>query len=84
LSITYCSRYALTIHLQAVLYAIDCSKQANLSAELARKHARDAELNAERVGIELQRLERLCKPSFDNETMQAVRQLIVASGGVTP
>ncbi|KAF3036364.1 hypothetical protein E8E11_002900 [Didymella keratinophila] len=69
---------------EAVLHAVDCSKQANLSAELARKHARDAELNAEHVGIELQRLERLCKPSFDNETMQAVRQLIVVSGGVAP
>jgi hypothetical protein len=54
------------------------------SAELARKHARDAELNVERVGIELQRLEKLCEPSFDDETMQAIRQLIVTAGVVAP
>lgn len=61
------------------MHAVDCSKQAKLSAERARKHARDAELNVERVGLELQRLEKLCKPSFDDETMQAIRQLIVAA-----
>lgn len=73
------------VYLQAVLHAVDCSKQAKLSAELARKHARDAELNAENAHIGLQRLEKLCKPDFDDdETMQAIRQLSVASGIVEP
>lgn len=72
------------IHMQAVLHAVDCSKQTKLSAELAKKHARDAELNAERAIIELQRLEELCKPNFDDDTMQAIRQLIVATGVVVP
>ncbi|KAF3041708.1 hypothetical protein E8E12_006374 [Didymella heteroderae] len=65
---------------EAVLHAIDCSKQARLSAELARKHARDAELKAERAGIELQRLEKLCESGFDSDTMQAIRQLTVMAG----
>ncbi|KAJ4375555.1 hypothetical protein N0V86_007088 [Didymella sp. IMI 355093] len=67
---------------EAVLHAAECSKKATLSAELARKHARDAELDAERAGIELQRLEKLCKPGFGDEMMQAIRQLIVAAGVV--
>ncbi|KAF2627524.1 hypothetical protein BU25DRAFT_49456 [Macroventuria anomochaeta] len=65
---------------EAVLHAVECSKEAKLSAELARKHARDAELNADRAGIELKRLEKLCESSFDDETMLAIKQLIVAAG----
>jgi hypothetical protein len=72
------------IRVQAILHAVEGSKQAKLGAELARKHARDAELNVERVGIELQRLERLCTPSFDEETMQAIRQLISTASFVAP
>ncbi|KAF1926227.1 uncharacterized protein M421DRAFT_94085 [Didymella exigua CBS 183.55] len=69
---------------EAVLHAVACSMEANLSAELARKHARDAELNAERAGVELKRLEQLCEPDFDDDTMQAIRQLIMAAGIVSP
>nr|GFD56862.1 hypothetical protein [Tanacetum cinerariifolium] len=55
-------------------------KEAKISAELARKHARDAELNVERAGLGLKRLEKLCEPGFDNETMQLVRHVIMATG----
>jgi hypothetical protein len=49
-----------------------------MSADLAKKYAIEAELNAKRVCIELQRLESLCESRFDTETMQAIRQLITA------
>lgn len=55
-----------------------------MSAELARKHARDAELNAERADIGLQRLKKLCESSFDDETMQAIKELITAAGIIEP
>ena len=49
-----------------------------MSAGLAKKHAIEAELNAKRVFIELKRLESLCECSFDTDTMQAIRHLIMA------
>ena len=49
-----------------------------MSADLAKKHAIEAEFNAKRACIELGRLESLCEPGFDTETMQAIRQLISA------
>jgi hypothetical protein len=55
-----------------------------MSAELARKHARDAELNAERAGVELQRLQKLCEPDFDDETLQAIKLLTMTTGVVEP
>ncbi|KAL6708809.1 hypothetical protein ACN47E_002216 [Coniothyrium glycines] len=61
---------------EAVLHSVECFKEAKLSAELARKHARDAELNVERAGMEISHLERLCKASFDVETLAAVKELI--------
>ncbi|KAJ4988826.1 hypothetical protein SVAN01_05633 [Stagonosporopsis vannaccii] len=65
---------------EAILHTIECFKEAGLSAELAKKHARDAELNADRAGLELKRLAKLCEPVFDNETMQSIKQLIMAAG----
>lgn len=66
--------------MQAILHTVECFQEAGLSAELARKHARDAELNADRAGLELKRLVQLCEPGFDDETMQSVKQLITAAG----
>ncbi|KAG9205554.1 hypothetical protein G6514_008196 [Epicoccum nigrum] len=63
---------------EAVLRAAECSKAAKMSADLAKQDAVEAELNAKRVCIELERLESLCEPGFDAETMQAIRQLISA------
>ncbi|KAH6643065.1 hypothetical protein C7974DRAFT_386722 [Boeremia exigua] len=65
---------------EAILQAVECSKEAKLSAELAWKYARDADLKAQCAGTELERLQKLCQPSFDNETMQAIKQLITAAG----
>lgn len=53
-----------------------------MSAELAKKHARDAKLNAERAGIGLKRLETLCEHGFDVETMQMIKQLIATAGAI--
>ena len=61
---------------QAVLHSIECYKEAKLSAEKAKKHARDAELNVERASMELIRLQRLCEPEFDGETLQAIKELV--------
>lgn len=65
---------------QAVLHAAECSKQAKISAELARKNARGAELNARRAGVALKRLEKLCELGFNDETLQTLKQLITAAG----
>ncbi|UPX13173.1 uncharacterized protein EKO05_0003697 [Ascochyta rabiei] len=65
---------------EAVLHAVECSQEASMSAELARKHACDAELSAERAGVELKRLVKLCEHGFDSETLRAMKQLITASG----
>jgi len=40
-------------------------------------------LHAQRASVELKRLEKLCEPSFDNEMLQALEQLITAPGIVT-
>ncbi len=55
-----------------------------MCAERARQHARDAELSAERTCIALERLQKLCEPSFDEETMQAFKQLITTADGSRP
>lgn len=62
------------------MHAVECSKRAKRSAELAIKHAHNAELNAWRVSNELRRLEKLCEPGFDKETIMAIKQLIMATG----
>lgn len=67
---------------QAILHTVECFKEAELSAELARKHAREAELNADRAGLELKRLAKLCEPNFDWETMQLIKQLFREAGVV--
>ncbi|KAF2128010.1 hypothetical protein P153DRAFT_397892 [Dothidotthia symphoricarpi CBS 119687] len=67
---------------EAVLHAVECSKEVKLSAEKARKHARDAELNAGRVTVELERLHKLCKADFDGETLTTIKELIKSVGCV--
>ena len=67
---------------QALLNAADAYKQARISAAKAKKHARHAELNAERAGVELERMQTLFEPHFDHETMQAIRQLIHCVGAI--
>ncbi|KAJ8114072.1 hypothetical protein OPT61_g3951 [Boeremia exigua] len=64
---------------EAILHTFECSQASRVSAELARKYACDAELNADRAGVELKRLEKLCGPSFDDKTMQAIKQVIAAA-----
>jgi hypothetical protein len=59
---------------QAVLCVIECVKEAKKDAEVARKHARDAELNVERMRLELTRLEKLCL--FDEESVHMIRKLV--------
>ncbi|KAJ4333550.1 hypothetical protein N0V95_009395 [Ascochyta clinopodiicola] len=61
---------------EAVLHAVECSQEAKMGAELASKHARDAEASAKRAGVELKRLVKLCEPGFDLEALQAINQLI--------
>jgi hypothetical protein len=73
----------LTIHIkQAVLHSVECFKEAKLSAEQARKHARDAELNVERARMEMVRLNKLCEAIFDVETLQTIKELIAVGGHV--
>jgi hypothetical protein len=67
---------------QTLLNAVDAHKQARISAAKAKKHARDAELNAERAGVELERMQKLCEPDFDHETLQAIKNLMRCAGAV--
>jgi hypothetical protein len=46
------------------------------NADLAKKHARDAELNVGRASVELNKLQELCTPDFDIETLQAIKNLV--------
>ncbi|KAJ4322642.1 hypothetical protein N0V94_002295 [Neodidymelliopsis sp. IMI 364377] len=62
---------------EALLNTVEYSREARISAETAKKHASDAELNAERAGLEMQRLLELCESELDNETLQALKLLIV-------
>ncbi|KAF3002646.1 hypothetical protein E8E13_009318 [Curvularia kusanoi] len=64
---------------EAVLHAAECSKAAQTSAELAKRHAADADLNARRVWADLKRLKELCEPGFDTETMQAIQRLFLVA-----
>lgn len=43
---------------------------------MAKKYARDAELNAERAAVELRILQKLCEPEFDGETLAAIKGLV--------
>lgn len=55
-----------------------------MSTEKARKHARDAELNAERAGMELVRMQKLCAPVLDSETLLAIEELLRHDGLIGP
>jgi hypothetical protein len=61
---------------QVVLKTIEHSKEAKVSAEKARMHARDAELYADRAHMGLERLLQLCEPGFDGETLQGIKHVV--------
>jgi hypothetical protein len=67
---------------QGLLNSVDAYKQARISATKAKRHAREAEINAERAGIELERLQKLCEPDFDHETVQAIKELVMCVGSI--
>lgn len=73
----------LTIQIkQTLLNVVDAHKQARISAAKAKKHARHAELNAERATVELERMQKLCEPVFDHETVQAIKELVKCVGAL--
>ncbi|KAF1851609.1 uncharacterized protein K460DRAFT_38539 [Cucurbitaria berberidis CBS 394.84] len=59
---------------QAVCHSVQCYRAAQSSAEKAREHARDAELNAERVSSDMLHLQRLCERGFHGKALQAIQQ----------
>lgn len=61
---------------QAVLNSYDAYKNAQISATEAQKHARQAELNAQRASVEMARIQQLCGPDLDPETAEAVKDLV--------
>lgn len=61
---------------QVVLNSVEAYRQAKISAAHAKKYARQAELSVHRAGMELERLQKLCRPDFDDETVRAVRALV--------
>jgi hypothetical protein len=61
---------------QTLLNAMGAHKQARISAAKAKKHARQAEMNAKWAGVELERMQKLCESDFDHETMRAIRKLV--------
>lgn len=61
---------------QAVLHSVECYKKAQLSAEKASKHARDAELHAKQATIEIDRLHELCKHRFGTDTLESIERMI--------
>ena len=65
---------------QGVLHSVECYRDAKLSAEKAKKHARDAELNAQRAGVEIDRLQRLCETDFDTKTRETIQEMIQEAG----
>ncbi|KAJ4292541.1 hypothetical protein N0V90_009204 [Kalmusia sp. IMI 367209] len=69
---------------QAVLNSFDAYKKAQISATKAQKHARQAELNAQRASVELGRLQQLCEPELDDETVRAIKDLVRSVSSVEP
>jgi hypothetical protein len=73
----------LTVQIkQTLLNTVDAYKQARISATKAGKHARQAKLNAERAGVELERMQKLCEPDFDHETIEAIKILVKCVGAI--
>jgi hypothetical protein len=68
---------------QAVLHVAELVKQSEISSEKARKYARDAELQAKSIKIELGRLDMLLDFDFEDpetkklvEKVKALRKLV--------
>lgn len=75
------NQLVLTVQIkQALVHTIQCHGQAKISAEKAKEHARNAELKVERASLELLRLQNLCAPDFDEETLQAIKELVKNNG----
>lgn len=62
-----------------MIHVVEYSKEAKLCAELAKKHALEAEMNAERIAVELKRFDELCNSDLDNESMQTIKQIVMAA-----
>ncbi|KAH7394347.1 hypothetical protein BKA66DRAFT_456139 [Pyrenochaeta sp. MPI-SDFR-AT-0127] len=65
---------------EAVLHSVECYREAKVSTEKARKHARDAELHADRAGMALIQLQKLCEPILDGQTLLAIKELVQQAG----
>lgn len=65
---------------QAVVHAVEMGQQAKLSAQKAKKHARDAQICSEATKLAVQNLVKLCETSFDAETRDCVIELCRCRG----
>lgn len=65
---------------QAVLRCVDFSREAENSAEQARKHSQDAEMHANRAIEELFRLQKLCEPRMNEESLKTLKELLKSGG----
>jgi hypothetical protein len=61
---------------QAVLRTLELYQKARQSADIAKKHARQAELSVTRASVEVNKLQRLCTPELDVKTLQAIKDLV--------
>jgi hypothetical protein len=66
----------LTTFEQAVLRTLELYQKARQSADIAKKHARQAELSVTRASVEVNKLQRLCTPELDIKTLQAIKDLV--------
>ena len=70
----------LTVKKQAIVHAIEIVHKAKISAQKAKKHARDAELYFQTANLELQRLQRLVENDFDDVVIKEFKDMITSLG----
>jgi hypothetical protein len=59
-----------------VLCALELYQTARENADIAKRHARQAELSVKRASVEVNKLQRLCTPDLDAKTLQAIKDLV--------
>jgi hypothetical protein len=65
--------------IQAIVHVIECTKNAQIAAQEAKKHARDAELLSNSAQRAVQQMEKLLQSGMTGETLESLQALLRAA-----
>jgi hypothetical protein len=64
---------------QAIVHLVECTKNAQIAAQEAKKHARDAELLSDSAQRAIQKLEKLLQSGMTGETLESLQAMLRAA-----